>query len=131
MAEHQEKRFTHDEIWDLIRVMAENDKRRHYSLPTLTDTDIENYTAKLKLNWKDIVGEDLSKVTKPLEITGKKSRRLIVVVSPDYNPPWGTWDSLEANPKAFSQFRKAINNAIDPHFVDHVDFIENLCDLKS
>ena len=87
MAEHQEKRFTHDEIWNLIRMMAENDKRRHYSLPTLTDTDIENYTAKLKLNWKDIVGEDLSKVTKPLAITGKKSRRLIVVVSPDYKPP--------------------------------------------
>jgi hypothetical protein len=122
--------WTDEEYWRLQTIMAENDKRRHYSLPSLSDKEIEHYIAKLKLNWKYVVGDDLSKVTKPLAITGKKSRRLIVIASPNYTPPWGSWDSLEANPKAFSEFRSYINNAIDPHFVDHVDFIESLCDFK-
>jgi len=40
-------------------------------------------------------------------------------------PPWGAWSSLPVNEETrrkFTRFRAAINAAIAPHEVDHVDF---------
>jgi len=76
----------------------------------------------LKLKWTEIVGNDLARATSPVKFTGKKSRRLIVIANLEFTPPWGSWYSASCNPKAFSEFRKAINAAISPMEVDDIEF---------
>lgn len=41
-----------------------------------------------------------------------------------YPPPWGSWLSLArgGSRRAFTRFRAAVNAAIKPHEVDHIDF---------
>lgn len=78
--------------------------------------------ATLQSGWAKIAGEPLANHTRPLGFTGRKRRRLLVACRPDYVPPWGSWTSLEANPDAFSSFRKAINQAIACFEIDHVEF---------
>ena len=91
-----DRAWTDEEFfYKLLRAFAENDTRRHWSLPTLTDMELQKFTKVLKTNWKEIVGKELSEVTRPLAITGKKSRRLIVLASQEYASPWGTWDSAK------------------------------------
>lgn len=63
--------------------------------------------------------------TRPLCFTGSKARRLVVAVDSDHLPPWGTWDSLspiEAKRRTFTSFRQAVNAAVKPLEIDHIDF---------
>lgn len=91
--------------------------------------EVDEALKKLKENWEKIVGRELSLVTKPLRFTGKKQRRLLVLAEAKAIPPWGTWAELYwGNQRhSFTVFRKAVNDAIHPVFVDHIDFqtVEN------
>src|SRR3990172_3725213 len=75
--------------------------------------------------WHDIIGPELSKITRPKSFTGEKARRLLVSVIGEGTPPWGGWFHLskqESARRAFTRFRKAVNETIAPHEVDHIDF---------
>jgi hypothetical protein len=75
--------------------------------------------------WQDIVGPELARVTRPLVFTGPKARRLLVQADGTTRPPWGGWSHLsavESERRNFTHFRAAINKAIAPQEVDHVDF---------
>jgi len=88
-------------------------------------TQIAQAMEVLSARWPEIVGEALAGVTRPLAFTGKKLRRLIVFGDGAATPPWGSWTQLSAEePKrrAFTAFRAAINKAIAPLEVDHVEF---------
>jgi hypothetical protein len=80
--------------------------------------------ATLRTKWAEIAGPALAAYTSPLRFTGKKGRRLLVLVKTDEAPPWGSWTSLayDSRKRNFTAFRKAINLCIAPHEVDHVDF---------
>jgi hypothetical protein len=93
--------------------------------PTPSSDTINRHFEVLSSNWTEIVGADLGKVTRPLFFSGKKARRLLVQANPDLQPAWGNWQFLsnaEGERRAFTQFRAAINRAIEPHEVDHIDF---------
>lgn len=80
---------------------------------------------RLLSNWLEIAGPELAKVTWPKGFTGAKSRRLLVCADGTATPPWGGWRTLsrrDEERRAFTRFRAAINEAISPHQVDHVDF---------
>jgi hypothetical protein len=91
---------------------------------TPTDVEVKQALYILKERWNEIVGSDLGAVTTPLHFTGKKKRRLLVSAKSYAKPPWGTWFELYNNEKrrAFTYFRRAINDAISPLEVDHIDF---------
>jgi hypothetical protein len=79
----------------------------------------------LRANWPAIAGTVLAGSTKPTAITGKKGRRLLVSVDEAASaPPWGTWTSLakDERRRSFTEFRRAINEAIAPIEIDHIDF---------
>ena len=79
----------------------------------------------LESNWAEIIGSELGSVTRPIAFTGEKSRRLLVLADDSHRPPWGDWDCLspdDALRRTFTRFREAINRAIAPHEVDHIDF---------
>ena len=79
---------------------------------------------RLKETWPDVAGE-LSRYTCPSRITGKKARRLVILLSPSSPPPpWGDWKRLpdDDSRRAFTKLRKAINAAIAPVEIDHVEF---------
>jgi len=88
---------------------------------------IDNAIEKLKADWVSIVGSKLAEITTPVCFTGKKSRRLLVSANFDTNPPWGTWSKKSAGEegKAFTVFRRDINEAISPMEIDHIDFIDS------
>jgi hypothetical protein len=95
------------------------------SKPTPSSDTINRYFEVLSSNWTQIVGADLGKVTRPIFFSGKTARRLLVQANPDIQPAWGNWQFLsnaEGERRAFTQFRAAINKAIEPHEVDHIDF---------
>ena len=79
----------------------------------------------LQEQWSTVVGIELSNITYPVSFTGEKGRRLLVFADPSTKPSWGEWNKLDENKnrRAFSRFRKAVNEAIHPHEVDHIDFI--------
>jgi len=89
--------------------------------------ELEDALAKLIVNWANIIGKNFYSVTEPIGFTGDKRRRLLVLVTTTENPPWGTWFSLAHGEKrrSFTDFRKKINETINPLMVDHVDFIIN------
>lgn len=77
--------------------------------------------------WAAIVGQEIACATRPLAFTGDKAGRLLVQADASATPPWGGWAHLskeESKRRAFTAFRAAINRAIEPHEVDHVDFTE-------
>jgi hypothetical protein len=76
-------------------------------------------------HWPEIVGDEIGNVTRPLAFTGNKARRLLIFANAAFNPPWGSWSYLskqETERRTFTHFRSAINKAISPHEVDHIDF---------
>jgi hypothetical protein len=89
-------------------------------------SNVINRSLKVLLsNWSEIVGKELGSTTRPLALTGRKGRRLLVHADSDFRPLWGTWShlsSIEPERRAFTRFRAAINRAIAPHEIDHVDF---------
>ena len=87
--------------------------------------DLEKYMSKLSTQWSEIVGTDLASRTYPIVFTGVKARRLLVYADSVYDPPWGKWTRLsekKSERRTFTKFRAAINQAIFPHEVDHIDF---------
>ena len=78
----------------------------------------------LKRDWHAIAGSELAAVCEPDSFSGSKGRRLLVTVFREHSPPWGSWHSLSSGPERqnFTAFRKRINDAISPVYVDHVDF---------
>jgi hypothetical protein len=90
--------------------------------PSHSSTETKSALQYLQANWVAIVGEDLAQATLPQRFSGHKKRRLIVsITNPDYRPPWGSWYSLSGDRRAFTRFRKAINDAIHPMEVDQID----------
>jgi hypothetical protein len=90
------------------------------------EDELAKHLEYLAAHWVDIVGSDLSTVTRPVAFTGKKARRLLVQAEGTATPPWGGWSHRspdEAPRRTFTRFRSAVNKAIDPHEVDHIEFI--------
>ena len=88
-----------------------------------SDEALQQAMSLLKHDWPKIAGEELSPVCEPTNITGKKRRRLLVTVTKEHKPSWGSWDSIFGTERAtFSAFRRRINDAIAPVHVDHIDF---------
>ena len=88
----------------------------------------------LAAQWPQIVGKELSGITHPLDFTGKKARRLLVRADNNTLPPWGDWvnrSTVESERRTFTHFRAAVNKAISPHEVDHIDFIDEQLDQSS
>ena len=86
---------------------------------------LQQHFSTLLSHWPQIVGQELADITRPLMFTGEKARRLLVYANPKATPPWGDWSHLspqESQRRTFTHFRAAINKAISPHEVDHVDF---------
>lgn len=80
----------------------------------------------LTANWTKIVGEKIGIMSYPARFTGDKGRRLLVYADNTKNPPWGAWDRLSGFENIrinFTNLRTAINKAIVPYEVDHIDFI--------
>ena len=86
---------------------------------------VEATLQKLEQEWPVIAGDELGAVTRPLRFSGKKLRRLLVGADPNHQPPWGSWtDRMPGEQRrAFTKFRQAVNDAIAPLMVDHIDFI--------
>lgn len=91
---------------------------------TPTEQEIAQALDTLKQKWSEIVGSELGEITFPLRFTGNRKRRLLVSAKSDYEPDWGTWFELfsDERRRAFTYFRRAINKAISPLHVDHIDF---------
>jgi hypothetical protein len=88
--------------------------------------ELEQHFRMLASKWSEIVGDELGRVTRPLAFGGQKARRLLVSADSNARPTWGGWSYLsnhESGRRTFTRFRTAINKAITPHEVDHVDFI--------
>ena len=79
----------------------------------------------LRARWDEVAGEELRAVTSPLRFEGAKGRRLVVLAKREASPPWGTWTSLDQgeNRRFFTRLRAAVNAAIKPLEVDHIDFV--------
>jgi len=88
--------------------------------------DLEQHFRTLASKWPEIVGEELARATRPLAFGGQKARRLLVSADTNVRPTWGGWSYLsqhESERRTFTHFRAAINKAIAPHEIDHVDFV--------
>lgn len=77
--------------------------------------------AALQANWRGF-GEDFWRNLAPIRITGRKRRRLLVRVNPEFRPPWGSWSSRSTCPSAFTAFRRKINEILSPIEIDEIDF---------
>ena len=87
---------------------------------------IAQFMESLLSCWSQIVGKKLASTTRPLAFTGGKARLLLVLADPVVTPPWGGWSHLstqESERRTFTHFRAAINKAVAPHEVAHIDFI--------
>lgn len=96
------------------------------SKPKPSKKEIRDLFETIEHSWEEIVSEYFSEITRPLDFTGSKYRRLLIVADRNVNPPWGSWQSLskiESERRTFTDFRKRINAAIQPHEVDHIDFV--------
>jgi hypothetical protein len=88
--------------------------------------ELREHLESLSSRWPEVVGVELATATRPESFTGRKARRLVVVADGDASPPWGSWSELSVNEverMEFTRFRSAVNAAIAPHEVDHIDFV--------
>lgn len=88
---------------------------------------VAHYMKELFQVWPGIVDPEFGQKTKPLILTGKKLRRLVVLYQPEYLPPWGSWSNhlAKGSPSQFTLLRKQVNSLLAPHEVDHIDFTED------
>jgi len=93
--------------------------------PKVSAADRKTAVETLRDNWSKIVGTELVSITSPVRITGAKGRRLLVLTKINTKPPWGTWSRLDNSERrrSFTVFRAAINDAIAPLEIDHIDFV--------
>jgi hypothetical protein len=90
-----------------------------------TTGQIKQHMDTLLSHWSEIVGNEIASITSPFRFTGRKARRLLADAA--VTPPWGGWSHLsmqESKRRTFTMFGEAINKAITPHEVDHIDFID-------
>lgn len=94
--------------------------------PSLSPEDRTNIISILRGRWMEIAGGEIAQLTKPLRLTGRKGRRLLVEVMENGVPPWGSWTRLAPGEsrRAFTRFRASVNAVIDPFAVDHIDFVK-------
>jgi hypothetical protein len=92
--------------------------------PKISAEDATKLIERLRAHWHEIAGQELGRVTSPHRFKGVKRRRLVVLARGDASPPWGSWFFLarDGNRRSFTRFRAAVNAAIKPHGVDHIDF---------
>lgn len=91
--------------------------------PALSSAERQQVLRLLEGHWSDVAGS-VASATRPLRLTGRKGRRLLVAARPDAIPLWGTWTTLAKNGRRrhFTRLRASINAVIAPHRIDHVDF---------
>jgi len=90
-----------------------------------SNSELKNAINKLNKNWPSEENAVFN-ATKPYTFTGKKGRCLVCLAEETYTPPWGTWNSLSSDNskrRAFTDYRKKINEIIKPLVVDHITFI--------
>lgn len=89
-----------------------------------SNVDLTRYFAQLKSDWIELAGPVVGLHTRPLEFTGRRRRRLLVLADARGAPPWGDWNTFRpsANRESFTAFRRAVNARISPHCVDSIDF---------
>ena len=78
-------------------------------------------------NWGVVIGSELARVRRPARFSGAKCRNLHVIVWGREAPPWGSWhrrSNIESERRTFTKFRRAINDFISPHMVDHIQFFD-------
>jgi hypothetical protein len=93
----------------------------------LTTAEYQDAFGRLRAAWREVMGEPLASITEPYMFSGRKRRKLVVVVRGTALPPWGSWQAfspVEAERRTFTGFRQRVNDAIAPHAVDHVVFWE-------
>ena len=80
---------------------------------------------RLEDRWIQIVGARLGEITRPVRLSGDKLRRLVVEADYSVYPPWGNWTSFSrgADRQAFTEMRRAVNECVSPHEIDHIDFV--------
>lgn len=90
-----------------------------------TDSDASAALAHVIDAWPMIAGSTLAAQCMPVALTGRKLRRLVVAADYSSTPPWGAWDRLGRLPgrATFTALRQAVNAALAPHGVDHIDFV--------
>lgn len=96
--------------------------------PCPSPDQLERCMDTLTSRWLEIAGREIGSATRPVGFSGKKRRRLLVWADSKTRPPWGEWSKRseeEVQHRTFTRFRTAVNDAIAPHEVDHVDFITN------
>jgi hypothetical protein len=79
----------------------------------------------LQRRWREIAGENLATGMRPLAFVGEAFRSLLVEADANLRPPWGTWTEIypdQPSRRAFRTFRAAVNRAIAPHEVYHIEF---------
>ena len=87
--------------------------------------ELQDLLETLKSRWMEVVGPHLADMTCPVAFSGARARRLIVRADPKRPPPWGSWSQLsnrESARRTFTEFRRSINQVLQPHEVDHVAF---------
>jgi hypothetical protein len=89
-----------------------------------SDAAVSLAMEKLREQWASIAGPTLAPITRPLRFTGIKKRRLVVLADGSTKPPWGEWHYLAPGERrrTFMALRQAVNDAIAPMMVDHIDF---------
>lgn len=88
------------------------------------DESVGHALGTLRQKWVEVAGAELAKITEPIGFTGAKRRRLLVHADGCAKPPWGEWHGLSPDDRhrAFTMLRQAVNDAIAPLMVDHIDF---------
>jgi hypothetical protein len=91
----------------------------------VTNEEARAAIEKLNEEWETVAGGTLSMITCPLRLSGSKKRRLVVYADCGGSPPWGTWSSMAYGEqrRSFTRLRSAVNAAIAPLTVDHIDFV--------
>lgn len=95
--------------------------------PLVSEEESARAVSRIRADWAEISGPNLSGATRPLRLTGKKRRRLVVYADPSATPPWGTWSTLTSGSdrREFTRLRAAVNAAICPLEIDHIDFVHD------
>jgi len=117
---------------DQLQRHAHLDYQWGETYPPATKPSTENldtFLLMLKNKWEEIA-DQIALKTVPVSFSGKKARRLNILVLEDLNSPWGTWgweaggyhNQKFTNKSAFTNFRKKINDVIQHHKVDHIVF---------
>jgi hypothetical protein len=122
--------FLRDEEYYATEVLSTSYPEQHYRPDRYAVRERPSVEAlaealhRLKRDWHSIIGSELAGCCQPQSFSGRKARRLVIWVSGEDTPPWGSWLTLSSGPEreTFTALRKRINDAISPVHVDHIEF---------